>query len=114
MALRIAIAIVNYRTPDVVINCLRSLESELRRGLKDCVVIISDNQSGDGSVEKIRSAIDSQGWNDWPSMVPLDHNGGYAFCNNAIIRPFLEPSAPPDYLLLLNPHPSPPPSPLPY
>jgi GT2 family glycosyltransferase len=103
MAPKIAIAIVNYRTADLVINCLRSLEPDLRPALREWAVVIADNQSDDGSVEKLRSAIDSEGWNDWVSMVPLNHNGGYAFGNNAIIRPLLESSSPPDYVLLLNP-----------
>lgn len=102
MGNKLAIVIVNYRTADLVIDCLRSLEGELRPALEDRVVI-ADNQSGDGSVEKIGAAISSEGWDNWASILPLDRNGGYAFGNNAVIRPLLESQQPPDFLLLMNP-----------
>jgi hypothetical protein len=35
--------------------------------------------------------------------MPLDRNGGFAYGNNAGIRPALQSSDPPDYVLLLNP-----------
>lgn len=96
------IVILNYRTPDLTINCLRSLVGEVQ-SLPGIRVIVSDNASGDGSVEKIAAAIDTEGWGDWVSLMPLDRNGGYAFGNNAPIRAALQLPAPPPYFLLLNP-----------
>ncbi|HAA31973.1 MAG TPA: glycosyl transferase family 2, partial [Cyanobacteria bacterium UBA8553] len=47
--------------------------------------------------------IETEGWSDSVSLMPLDRNGGYAFGNNAPIRAALQSPAPPPYFLLLNP-----------
>jgi len=86
----------------MTIDCLDSLVDEVPF-LPGTRVVVTDNASGDGSVEQISTAIETQGWGDWASIMPLDHNGGYAFGNNAAIRPALESTNPPPYILLLNP-----------
>ena len=40
---------------------------------------------------------------DWVTIEPLPRNGGFAYGNNAAIRPALASDQPPDYVLLLNP-----------
>lgn len=96
------VVIVNYRTSSLTIDCLRSLVSEVR-SLPGMRVVVGDNASGDSSAEQIASAIVSEGWSEWASFVPLDRNGGFAFGNNALIRPALQSTNPPPYFLLLNP-----------
>lgn len=98
----LVVVIVNYRTAGLTIDCLRSLVSEVR-SLPGTRVIVTDNASGDGSVEKIQAAIETEGWGDWASLQPLERNGGFAYGNNAAIRPVLESPNPPPYILLLNP-----------
>jgi N-acetylglucosaminyl-diphospho-decaprenol L-rhamnosyltransferase len=96
------IIIVNYRTARLTVECLQSLVAEVKTvsGVKVAVV---DNDSGDDSVEKIGTAIKSEGWGDWAYLLPSSHNGGYAYGNNFAIRPALESPNPPPYVLLLNP-----------
>jgi N-acetylglucosaminyl-diphospho-decaprenol L-rhamnosyltransferase len=96
------VVIVNYRTPGLTIDCLRSLVNEVR-SLPGTRVIVTDNASGDESVEKIGAAIETEGWGDWVSLQPLERNGGFAFGNNAAIRPALQSTNQPPYILLLNP-----------
>lgn len=96
------IVIVNYRTANLVIDCLHSLVSELP-GLPHTRVVVTDNASGDGSVEQIQTAIVNEGWGEWASLMPLESNGGFAFGNNAAIHPALNSHNPPNYVLLLNP-----------
>ncbi|MEG3839976.1 glycosyltransferase family 2 protein [Microcoleus sp. herbarium14] len=96
------VVIVNYRTPSLTIDCLRSLVSEVQ-SLPGTRVAVADNASGDSSAAEIGSAIVSEGWSEWASFVPLDRNGGFAFGNNALIRPALQSTNPPPYFLLLNP-----------
>lgn len=98
----LVVVIVNYRTAGLTIDCLRSLVSEVR-SLPGTRVIVTDNASGDGSVEKIQAAIETEGWGDWASLQPLERNGGFAYGNNAAIRPVVESPNPPPYILLLNP-----------
>jgi N-acetylglucosaminyl-diphospho-decaprenol L-rhamnosyltransferase len=78
------VVIVNYRTPKLTIDCLQSLENEVR-SLPGTRVVVVDNVSGDNSVEAIAAA----GW-DWASLLPSEHNGGYAYGNNLAIRPMLQ------------------------
>ncbi len=99
--MRVLAVVLNYRTPELAIRCLASLEHEVhRRG--DMRVAVPDNHSGDGSVERIGAAIERNGW-DWCDLIPLPENGGYCFGNNAAIRPHLEGDEPPDYVILINP-----------
>lgn len=99
---RLLVVIVNYRTAGLTIDCLRSLDSEVR-SLPGTRVVITDNASGDGSGEKIQAAIASEGWGGWATFQPLERNGGFAYGNNAPIRPALASPNPPAYILLLNP-----------
>ena len=96
-----AVVIVNYRTPELVVDCLRSLVGEKQRepGLR---VIVVDNPSGDDSVAIISKAVREAGW-DWVEVRPLDHNGGFSYGNNAAIRELLLLPTPPDFIWLLNP-----------
>jgi GT2 family glycosyltransferase len=96
------VVIVNYRTASLTIDCLRSLMGEVQL-LPGMRVIVVDNASNDGSVEKIGTAIETEDWGDWASLLPSDRNGGYAFGNNVAIRPVLQSPESPPYFLLLNP-----------
>jgi GT2 family glycosyltransferase len=99
---RVHIVIVNYRTPTLVVECLRSLADEVR-GLPNSRVVVVENDSRDGSAEVIQNAIQSEGWGSWVELMPLDRNRGFAGGNNAAIRPLLGGAEPPDYFVLLNP-----------
>ena len=99
--MKVLVVLVNYRTPRLAVDSLGSLQHEVEQ-IGDMQVVVADNDSGDGSVEIIRGAIEANGW-DWCSLIPLTYNGGYGAGNNAAIRPYLETDNPPDYVMLLNP-----------
>jgi hypothetical protein len=96
------IVIVNYRTPKLTIDSLRSLSMQVA-DLGDGRVVVVDNDSRDGSVEMLTSAIKREAWSRWVSVISLDHNGGFAYGNNAGIRTALASSNHADYVMLLNP-----------
>jgi GT2 family glycosyltransferase len=96
------IVIVNYRTADLAVDCLRSLAPQAG-DLGGGRVLIADNASGDGSVEKLQAAIAAAGWTSWAAVLPLPKNGGFAYGNNAGIRAALGAGQPADYVMLLNP-----------
>lgn len=98
----VLVVIVNYRTAKLVVNCLRSLESEVK-AYPGTQVAIVDNASGDDSLEIIGSAIEQEGWSSWATLMPSPINGGYAYGNNYAIRPALASENPPAYYWLLNP-----------
>ena len=101
-SLRLLVVIVNYRTAQLTINCLDSLVDEVR-AVSGTQVVVVDNSSGDRSVEEIESVIQTEGWSDWASVLPSEHNKGFAAGNNLIIRSVLKSRYPPDYVWLLNP-----------
>lgn len=95
-------AIVNYRTAPLTINCLRSLAQDLD-DMPGLQVVVVDNRSEDGSVELIQQAIAENGWGAWATLLPSEHNGGFSYGNNLVIRPALASATPPEYIWLLNP-----------
>ncbi len=100
--MRLLIVIVNYRTASLTIDCLHSLADQIS-ALPRIQVVVVDNASGDDSVQRISSEISGKNWSAWANLMPLQRNGGFAFGNNAAIRPTLQQHDPPEYVLLLNP-----------
>jgi hypothetical protein len=101
--MRLLIVIVNYRTAQLTIDCLRSLAPEIPALPAGTRVVITDNASGDDSVDRLTAAVRNNGWGAWATVMPLARNGGFAYGNNEAIRPALHSSDPPGYVLLLNP-----------
>lgn len=98
----ILVVIVHYKTPALIIDCLRSLEAEVR-GHGNASVVVVDNQSQDGSVARIAAAIRSESWSQWVRLIESPVNGGFAYGNNHVVGPALATANPPDYFWLLNP-----------
>ncbi|HEX4131713.1 MAG TPA: glycosyltransferase family 2 protein [Pirellulales bacterium] len=96
------IVIVNYRTADLAIDCLRSLDPEVR-SLPGARVVVADNASPDDSVARLESAVASHGWSEWAAVRRLQRNGGFAYGNNEVLREALRRLNCPDLFLLLNP-----------
>ena len=60
---KIAVIILNYKTPELVEGCLKSLESQVD-GIMSKVLVV-DNASPDNSKEKIASLIEKNNWNSF-------------------------------------------------
>lgn len=99
---RLLVVIVNYRTPQLTVDCLESLAPEVS-ALGGVRVDVVDNGSADGSAAKIAEAIARAEWGSWVTLIAREDNGGFSCGNNAAIRPALAaPEGPPRYVLLLN------------
>ena len=98
----ILIAIVNYRTADLAVDCLESLEVESTTvaGLR---VVIVDNASGDDSAEIIRKAIAERGWASWVDFVEAPQNRGFAAGNNLAVEHAIDRGMPFEFVFFLNP-----------
>jgi N-acetylglucosaminyl-diphospho-decaprenol L-rhamnosyltransferase len=83
MRTELAVIILNYRTPDLVVGCLDSLRPEMDAGIR---VIVVDNFSEDGSADRIESHITRAAYGDWASVLRSPANGGFAAGNNLGIR----------------------------
>jgi hypothetical protein len=97
--LNVWVVSVSYRSARLMIECLRSLETERSTPGVNLRLVIVDNASGD--FPALARAVEENGWHAWVGLIPAPRNGGFAYGNNLGIRAALEGGA--DYLLLLNP-----------
>lgn len=91
--------ILNWRTPDMTLEAAATAVREME-GLSGEIVIV-DNASGDGSLERITEGVKAAGW-DRVRVVASPRNGGYGAGNNVGIRAGLRSGARPDYIYILN------------
>ena len=74
---RVLVLTVNYRTAQLTIRCLRSLEPEIEaQSWIEIQVVVVENDSGDGG--EIERAIRENGWSSWASLMLAKRNGGFA------------------------------------
>lgn len=78
MAIDLSIIIVNYKTPALAIDCLRTIFSQPNHISFE--VIIVDNASGDNNKELITTAFPQVRW------IQMQYNAGFARANNEAIR----------------------------
>lgn len=89
--------LLNWRTADMTLRAAEFAERAMR-GIAGGIVIV-DNDSGDGSFEKMTAAL--QG-NALFRVVQSGRNGGFGAGNNVGIRLGLPGGARPDYVYILN------------
>ncbi|MBD2394110.1 glycosyltransferase family 2 protein [Cyanobacterium aponinum FACHB-4101] len=94
--LTLLIVIVNYKTPDLTINCLKSLSNQIVK-IKNSHVVVVDNNSQDGSPEKINQIIKENNW-QWVTVLAESKNWGFSGGNNRGLETFSNH----EYALLLN------------
>ncbi|MEP4805188.1 MAG: glycosyltransferase family 2 protein [Hyphomicrobiales bacterium] len=93
--LRIVVSIINFRTPDLTIQCVESVLADL--GELHAHVVIVDNFSADGSVRKISRWIRELGPTAPVTLLKSEINSGFSAGHNKAILSF-----PADYYLILN------------
>ena len=86
----LSIIIVHYKTPDLLLDCVQSVWSNV--GNLNIEVIVVDNDSGDSSEDLIKTHYPQTMW------INTGYNSGFARANNKGIR---ESSG--KHILLLNP-----------
>jgi GT2 family glycosyltransferase len=82
---RLAVVILNYRTAEMTIECLRTLVGEIALHPDRCAVVV-DQSSGDGSADEIAEAIEKNGWSEWVTLIRSPDNLGFAGGNNLGMR----------------------------
>jgi len=101
--LRLAVVIVNYRTADLVIDCLVSLLDEPDGLPSQSHIIVVDGGSADGSAERLDAALTRNTWLDRAELVALPDNGGFAYGNNRGLERIRRRFGEPEHVLFLNP-----------
>ena len=100
---RVAVIIVNYRTPDLTMKCLAALRRE-RANVPSLTALVVDGGSGDGSAEKLATGLsEAAEYRDWVSLLSLTINGGYGWANNQGILTLARQEPAPDFFYVLNP-----------
>ncbi len=99
---QLLVVVVNYRSAELAIDCLASLESEVRSNPGTHVAIV-ENASGRDQVDRLRGEIDRRGWAGWVSLIEAERNGGFAAGNNVALGQALHWDQPPALFWLLNP-----------
>lgn len=97
---KIAVVIVNYKTPGLVNACLDSLR-ETAQDL-DMAVFVGDAESQDNSVEIISDHIARENLT-WATCFAIGRNGGFAYGNNAVVTRCVLPDPDFDLVYFLNP-----------
>ena len=85
----LSIIIVNYKSPQLILSCLKTIYNETK--IISFEIIIVDNDSNDDSRQIIQQHYPNVQW------IQMDYNSGFARANNAGIR-----NAKGEFLLLLN------------
>ncbi len=101
-----AVVVVHYRTEQMTLDCLASLQEECAANPGSDVWLV-DNASGDGSRERIQQEIQRRGWDSWVTCLTAESNRGFSYGNNLAIRAALANGPqfkrePYDAFLLLN------------
>ncbi|HEY8427382.1 MAG TPA: glycosyltransferase family 2 protein [Sandaracinaceae bacterium] len=92
--------ILNYKTPDMTLDAVRAARRALER-IDGHRIDVVDNDSQDGSEEKLRAAVAREGWRD-VRVLQTGHNGGFGYGNNYAIRRALCSPDPPEFVHILN------------
>lgn len=98
--LKVWVVSITFRSAQLMIDCLRSLESERCTPGLNLQAVVIDNASGDFPI--LSQAVDVNGWSSWVKLILAPRNGGFAYGNNLGIRLAMENGGA-DYFLLLNP-----------
>lgn len=98
----VTVIIVNYRTADYALDCVRALLPE-RITIPSLRAVIVDGGSADGSAETLKSGLAHPELCDWCDFLPLDFNGGFGWANNQAMMQVMAGPNPPAYFHLLNP-----------
>ena len=91
----VAIIVINFRTPELITECLSKMSSTFENERVKLVVV--DNDSQDDSVEKLGIWINQQPYASRITLVESQYNGGFSYGNNLGIK-----AVEADYYLLLN------------
>lgn len=91
--------LVNFRTADMTLQAVEAAVRETA-DIPGAITVV-DNDSGDGSFEKMRDAVQARGW-DRVRVVASGHNGGFGAGNNVAMKLGLPDGSQPDFVYLLN------------
>ncbi|MFK7897286.1 MAG: glycosyltransferase family 2 protein [Myxococcota bacterium] len=99
--MKLLVVIVNYKTAEMTLESVASALRETQH-IPETKIAVVDNDSGDGSLEKLRQGKQDAGWGESVQILASPWNGGFAWGNNYAIRAALQGQDRPEYVYLLN------------
>lgn len=100
--MKLLVVLLNYRTAEMTLKALASAHRALER-IPDARIDVVDNDSGDGSLERLREGVRAAGYApERVQVMASGRNGGFGAGNNHAIRRALESADPPEYVYILN------------
>ena len=100
--MNVAAIVVNYRTAEITAQSTHHLLTELDR-VGPAHVFLIDNDSGDGSHERLERESRLRGWDGRVTLIAGNHNGGYGYGINQAMKAALRAGANPRYFYIINP-----------
>jgi N-acetylglucosaminyl-diphospho-decaprenol L-rhamnosyltransferase len=100
MIRHVAVIIVTYKTAQLTIDCLSSIQTQRDQSGLFVTATVVDNSSED--YETIDQAVQANAWSDWVQLTRPEKNGGFAYGNNIGVK-LARKAYDPDYIHLLNP-----------
>ena len=100
--MKLLTVILNYKTPDMTLDAVKSAYRAMEN-IPDARIDVVDNDSGDGSYEKLVEGV--RALKLMPGRVRViasPHNGGFGAGNNFAIREALASDDPPELVYILN------------
>lgn len=91
--------ILNWRTPDMTLKAAASARVAMAQVSGEITIV--DNDSQDGSFERMAAHVAAEGWHD-VRVIQSGRNGGFGAGNNFGIQAGCADGSKPDYLYILN------------
>ena len=99
--MKLLTVLINYKTPDMTLRALDALLRETA-DIPSARVTIVDNDSGDGSFDKLKAGVEQRGVGDRVKVEASARNGGFAYGVNWGVGPGLTGPDKAEYFYLLN------------
>lgn len=99
--MKLLVVVLNYNGLNLTVDCLNSVVPEVRT-LQTAHVGLCDNGSVSSEADELERLVAERDWSDSVTLTRIVPNLGFTGGNNAVIRPALESTSPPDYVLFLN------------
>jgi GT2 family glycosyltransferase len=97
----VLVSIVNYRTAERTINCVRSLLHHTQ-GNHQIRIVITDNHSGEHDAVMLRTFVNRQEYAPYCTLYEHGHNAGFAGGHHVGIESMMRIGCQPRYLWILN------------
>ena len=100
--MKLLVVLLNYKTPEMTLEALKA-SHEAIAGIPDARIDVVDNDSRDGSYEKILEGVRAAGYaRDRVQVLASGRNGGFGAGNNFAIRAAMESADPPELVYIQN------------